>query len=140
MIYPARVTQLSDDIDEEVTLTFEGLSLVCFGSVCPYPLSVGQVHPVRLSLVVLNDLDVSAASPGAKPFERLGTGFAYRVRGRLNGARFEAGGLVFDGAELQSACNPPEGSLLDVRVDRIDAEFLPQVSNATSAPPQQAQP
>jgi hypothetical protein len=85
----------------------------------------GQLYPVRLELVVLDDYEVTESPVDTQPaFSRIGNGFSYMVHGRLSGTALHAGGLVFEDEVLQRDFGYLDGRFVSLKVDRIDVEFM----------------
>lgn len=125
MIYEALVLRVDDDIEEEVILRIGGIELACFASVCPYNIEVGLSYPVELRPMVFDDYNVSELPDGTPPsIDRVGTGFAYVITGKLSGSCLESGGLVIEDEVLQRDFGYLEGKVIAMKIDRIDVEFL----------------
>lgn len=121
-IYQAEVVALDGDVEEEVLLLIQGKRLVCFASVCPYPIQEGCTYPVSLGLMVLGDYDLTEIEEGSSGLTRLGDGFEYELRGRLQGDTLDAG-IVFRDDVFLSEYGYLDGKFVSMRVDRIDAAF-----------------
>jgi hypothetical protein len=123
--YQARALTLSDIIEDEVDIEILDLQPKCFAGICPYPIEMGKIYPVCLELLVLDSYEVEEASSDVGlSFSRLEEGFAYLVRGRLNGKHLEVGRLIFENEILQRDFGYMDGKYLELRVDRINVEFL----------------
>jgi len=125
VIYQARVIGLNDSIEEEVALQIDGVRLTCFASGCPYRIEEGKSYPVQLELLILDDYEViESPDEAGADFVETGEGFAYLVRGKLNGRYLEAGGLVFEDEVLRREFGYLDGKRVTVKADRINVEFL----------------
>jgi hypothetical protein len=123
MIYSAKVERIDEDIEEEVTLVIDGLKLVCFAGVCPYPIEEGKAYPVSLHLVVFDDYMITEVNIDESSLKRIGQGFSYIVTGRLSEDTLNAG-IAFQDQVFLSDYGYLDGKMVSVKVDRIDAEFL----------------
>ncbi|WP_197737413.1 hypothetical protein [Methylomonas rhizoryzae] len=125
MIYEALVLCVDEDIEEEVMLRIDDIELAGFASVCPYNIEVGLSYPVELHPVVFDDYSVNALPDGTLPsIDRVGTGFAYVITGKLSGSCLESGGLVIEDEMLQRNFSYLEGKMVAMKIDRMDVEFL----------------
>lgn len=125
MIYEALVLRVDEDIEEEVMLRIGGIELACFASVCPYNIEVGLSYPVELHPVVFDNYSVNELPDGTPPsIDRVGTGFAYLITGKLSSGCLEAGGLVIEDEVLERDFSYLEGKMIAMKIDRMDVEFL----------------
>ena len=122
-VYRAEVVELGEDVEEEVVLSIRGMHLVCFAGVCPYVIQKGQRYPVLLSLMVFGDYDLEAIEETTPGLTRRGSGFAYELRGWIQGDALDAG-IVFRDDVFLSEYGYLDGRFVSMKVDRIDAEFL----------------
>lgn len=123
MIYDATVEEIDEGVDEAVTLLVEGLRILCFSSVCPYPIKKGEKYSVSLTLAILNDYIVAEVGSGESSIKRIGQGFSHMVAGKLTGDVLDAG-IAFQDEVFLSDYGYLDGKVISVKVDRIDAEFL----------------
>ena len=121
----AVVVRIDEDVEEVVQLQIFGVELVCFASVCPFPISKGGRYAVKLSIFTADDLQVKEASSGETEglFQR-GTSLAHIIVGRLHGARLSAGALDIRDEEFLTEFSYLDGALVKVDADRIDVEFV----------------
>lgn len=125
MVYNAKLLRVNTDIEEEVLLQIGGWEILCFAGVCPFPIFEGQEYSVALSFVVFDDYEVRESSPDLQPsIRRTESGFAAELIGRLSGSRLSVGPIDFEDNVLLRDYGYLDGKLVQVRVDRIGAEFL----------------
>lgn len=75
--------------------------------------------------MVFGDYSVTALPDEIQPsVNRVGTGFAYVVKGKLSGNCLESGGLVLEDEVLQRDFGYLDRKMIAMRVDRMDAELL----------------
>lgn len=125
MIYKALVLRVDDDIEEEVRIRIGDIELACFAGVCPYNIEAGLSYPVELRPVVFGDYSVTELLDGTPAsIDRVGTGFAYIITGRLSGSCLESVELVIEDDVLQRDFGYLEGKIIAMKIDRMDVEFL----------------
>lgn len=122
-IYHALIICLGNDIEEEVTLSINGIELTCFSSVCPYDLHKGEMYPVLLEIMIFDEYQVSELGVGVVGLERIGNNFSYWITGRLDKGEVDCG-IRFEDEILLSNYGYMDGKLIKLKVDRIDVEFL----------------
>lgn len=121
--YIAKVESLGSEIEEEVFLTVDGLSFLCFASICPYEIKEGGSYPVSFELMVFEEYDVEALNKEDRcGLERAGQDFSYWVKGPLSGAVIDCGISFEDEVLLEYSYL--DGKNVRLKVDRIDVEFL----------------
>jgi hypothetical protein len=126
MIHEAQVVKLDQNVEEQVIIRIGSTELTCFAAVCPYEIKEGLSYPVELHPVVFDDYAIVEIDNDPAPsIVQFGTGFAHIVRGRLCGGRLESGGVIFQDAMLRRDFGHLDGKMVSMKVDRIDAEFLP---------------
>jgi hypothetical protein len=124
IIHMARVETISETVEEEVTLWIDGVRLVCFAAFCPYSIQVGGYYPVELLLFAIDDLEIKEVEAMDASIERVDDSFAHVLIGTLSGETLDAG-LVFEDPTFGIDYAYLSGRTVQVRVDRIDAAFLP---------------
>lgn len=122
-IYKALVTQLNENVEEEVSLIINGIELTCFAGICPYEIHVGKEYNVLLDLMIFNDYCVNKADFMSKKISRIERGFSYLLTGKLDGSVIDCG-IQFNDEILLSDFGYLDGQFIQLKVDRIDVEFL----------------
>lgn len=121
--YFASVKTIGDDIEEEVTLDLDDLEVTCFASVCPYEIHEGERYPVSLELIIFDDYEVKESETEIIGLERIEEGFSYWIKGRLEKGVIDCG-IRFENEILLSDFGYLDGQFIQLKVDRIDVEFL----------------
>jgi len=119
----ALLKEIDEHVEEQVTLIMEGVELVCFASLAPYKLKVGLSYPVAFQVFINDEYNLQKTSGTNSGVERLGNGFRYKLRGRLVGNSIQCG-IPFEDEILESEFGYLQGELVELVVDRIDAEFF----------------
>ncbi|MBP0597385.1 hypothetical protein J8I26_04670 [Herbaspirillum sp. LeCh32-8] len=120
-----RVKKIGNDVEEEVVLESDGHELVCFASNRPASLEVSKTYPVALTLLVMDDYDITVLeNDGNQSLERLDDSFAYRVVGSLIDGRLRCCGFEFKDEALETEFAYLNGQTVVMRVDRINVKFL----------------
>lgn len=120
----ATVKKIDEIVEEEVTLLIEGKEIVCFAGVCPYQIEVGGTYPVSLTLDVFEEYDVRPADEKLPSLERGGGDFSYVITGKLMGDVLDSE-IKFRDDIFSTNFAYLSGRMISVKVDRINAEFLP---------------
>lgn len=123
MMQMAELVHIHPDIEEEVVLRIAGLELACFASVCPYAIEVGSSYPVELSLYIDGDCEAASSHAESQSVVRVGSGFEHVVTGVLKDGQLEACGWIFDAEDIREESAWLDGSLVSLRVQRIDVWF-----------------
>jgi hypothetical protein len=127
MIYQAKVLRVDGSVEGEVMLQIGNTELTCFAY--NFAIEVGLSYPVELKL--FDDYTIEELPDDTEPsLVRIGNTFAYVVTGRLNGCCLESGELTFEDDMLLSDFGYLDGKMVSVNVDRIDADFDPDVPQA----------
>lgn len=126
MKYLARIESVSDGIEGEVSLSINGLKLVCFGySSLPYGARAGEAYDVELFPVVLGEYIVcEICGDKCGSIVRIGNTFSYFLNGRLDAGCLDVGGVVFEDEVLLSDFGYLDGKMISWKVDRIDVDFM----------------
>jgi hypothetical protein len=126
MKYDAQVLKLDDDVEEQVVIQVGNAQLTCFASVCPYAIHPGQHYPVELELFVAEDF-VMTEFVDAQPNSLAQcepNGLGYVITGQLNGDQLSVGELIFKDSVFQTHFAHLQNKKVQLKVDRIDVEFL----------------
>lgn len=127
MIYSAEIVHLSDDVEEEVALRISGVDITCFANICPFQINEREIYQVALTPVVFDEYSVYEVPRESRPsLVKVGAGFAYEVVGELIGNQLDAGCIVLEDDVLLRDYGYLDGKMVVWKVDRIDAEILPQ--------------
>lgn len=119
------VEQLSEKSDEEIVISIDGNKLRCFVGVLPRGVIAGGVYPARLNLLVLEDYEIREIDDCVESIVSTSNfGYSYVITGRLVHGRLFAGGFVFDDDVLKDEYAYLADKCVEVRVDRIDVDFL----------------
>ncbi|WLV24512.1 hypothetical protein QR721_12840 [Aciduricibacillus chroicocephali] len=124
MIYTALVKRLDPQIEEEVTIEIEGIEFTGFAFICPYKIEVGESYPVSIGFTILNELIIHEIQRERKEIERIGLGYDYYIRGLLHADAIDAGLVFTDDDEYFSDYPEFVNKYIEMKVDRIDIEFL----------------
>lgn len=123
MKYLATVKKLDPNLEEEVTIVVEGIEILGFATICPYPIYEGNQYPVTIGLTVLDEFDVKQISSNVKEIIRISDGFATIIRGVLEEDGFVDAGIKIQD-ELLKEYAYLAGEYVEFRVDRVSIEFL----------------
>lgn len=121
--HTALVQAIGHDVEEEVTLNLNGLEVTCFAGVCPYEIREGEKYPVSFELMIFDDYEVEESEAESAGLERIGNGFSYWIKGRLERGVIDCG-IQFEDEVLLSDYGYLDGKFIWLKVDRIDVEFL----------------
>ncbi len=121
--YFALVKAIGDNVEEEVTLDLNDLKVTCFAGVCPYEIHEGERYPVSLELIVFDDYEVKESEVEFAGLEQIGESFSYWIKGRLEKGVIDCG-IQFEDEILLSDYGYLDGKFIQLKVDRIDVEFL----------------
>lgn len=120
-----RIKRIGVDIEEEIVLEANGAELVCFASNPPANLEVGKACSVILTLLVLDDFDITVIEDNKESsLERLGDGFAYKITGQLIDGRLHSCGFEFKDEVLETEFEYLSGETIAIQVDRVNVRFL----------------
>ncbi|MEC1353448.1 hypothetical protein P9D51_21495 [Bacillus sonorensis] len=129
MVYNVFVKGFNGHI-EEVIIEINGIELIVF---MPFGISFepekSKQYPILISLVVLDDLEVQEEKDGESGFFRIDDSFSYIIKGILNlekktiNVGFELS-LEDEIEEFIDEMWPYDGKKIQIRVDRINVEFL----------------
>lgn len=119
------VKNLSEKSDEEIIIQAAGNELRCFIGSLPYKIVINQAYPVRLSLLVLEDYEVSEIEDGIESIVATSfNGYSHIIKGKLMGGRLFAKGFVFDDYVLKDDFAYLDDKSITIKADRVDVEFL----------------
>lgn len=121
--YFALVQSVGDGVEEEVTLSLNDLNVTCFASVCPYEIHEGEKYPVSFNLMIFDDYEVYESEGEEVGLERIGKGFSYWIKGRIEKGVIDCG-IQFEDEILLSDYGYLDDKCIRLKVDRIDVEFL----------------
>jgi hypothetical protein len=122
-VVKAKVEEIGEIVEEEVTLLIDGIEIVCFASICPYVIEEGETYPVSLTLAIFSDYDLHESGDEKSSLCQIGNSFSYVITGFLSDGILDAGIKFFDEVFL-SNFGYLDGKMASIRVDRIDVEFL----------------
>ena len=124
----AKITALKEDVEEEVTLEVDGLTLVCFAVNRPM-LNVGDSRKVQLKLFTVSDYGLVPASDAIEPsIERVAAGFGYHIVGTLVDQGVSVGDVTLRDETLPSDYAYLMGEKVSLTADRIGVRFLRELS------------
>lgn len=123
MRYDATVVGLDDSLEELVVLDVLRERLTCFGSVCPYPINIGETYPVEFHIHTFDELEFEQIENGSPDLIILIDGFRYSVSGKLNAGGIISNGIVFQDDDDFSEIAYLDGKRVKVSVDRLDVHF-----------------
>jgi len=127
MIYTIKVLGFNPDIEEEILVEVNGISIqgfMPFGA--DQSVQVGEEFPVLIELTVLDDISITEIPEGIKGIERIDSSFSYMIRGKFNaneetvdvGIKFKVDRDYLDGYWYL------DGKYIEFKVDRISIKFL----------------
>lgn len=119
----AKVERIDEDVEEAVTLQFNGVRVVCFAGFCPYPIREGELYPVSTALTIFDEYKLCESNDRYPSLSQIGNSFSYMVTGLLSGDVLDAGIKFLDEVFL-SDYGYLNGKMVSLRVDRINVEFL----------------
>ena len=123
MKYIALIKHINPDIEEEVTVTINGVTLTGFANVCPYLIKAGESYPVSIGITILYELEIVEQQGEEKRFYKDGSSFAYEISGLLTEQGIlDANILIED--EVFEDYEYMYGKYVKIRVDRISLEFI----------------
>lgn len=121
--YSALVQAIGDSVEEEVTLSLNGFEVICFAGVCPYDIREGEKYPVSFELMIFGDYEVKKLETESMGLERIGNSFSYWINGLFEQGIIDCG-IQFEDDILLSDYGDLNGKFIQLKVDRIDVEFL----------------
>lgn len=123
MKYIALIRNINKDIEEEVTVTINEVTLTGFANVCPYIIKEGQSYPISVGITVLDEFEIVEQQGKEKQFYRDGNSFAYEISGLLTEhGILDANILIED--EVFEDYRYMYGKYVKIKVDRISLEFI----------------
>ncbi|WP_176343427.1 hypothetical protein [Priestia aryabhattai] len=124
MNYFAKIKNLNENLEQEVTLDINGVVFTAFIHICPYEIKEGQRYPVSIGFTMIHDLRVRLNANRLKELERVGEAYMYVIRGIVREGFIDAGLHIID--EDGYLDNYPEvmGKYAEMKVDRLGVEFL----------------
>lgn len=123
MKYNALIKATDSNIEEEVKIEINGVELTGFVDSFPYGINIGGYYPVEIGITVLDDLELKEIDQPVKEIEQIGEGFAYFIRGELDGDRLNST-VIFQDDEWFQEYSYLAGKYVEIMVDRISIEFL----------------
>ncbi|MGF6647347.1 hypothetical protein [Paraburkholderia sp. GAS82] len=124
MTYSAFITDISQDIEGEVTLLVNGLELICFSNMPPALDSIGTECEIEFLPMVFGEYDVREIPDASAPLvQRIENSFSYVVQGRLDVGRVKAGSITFEDEVLQSEFGYLDGKMVAWKIERLDVDF-----------------
>jgi len=123
MKYNALIKATDSNIEEEVKIEINGVELTGFVDSFPYGINIGGYYPVEIGITVLDDLELKEIDQPVKEIEQIGEGFAYFIRGELDGDRLNSA-VIFQDDEWFQEYSYLAGKYVEIMVDRISIEFL----------------
>lgn len=124
MKYYAKVVSFSNEIEEEVLLSFGNKELYCFISESPYSLVEGKLYLVELNLSFLDDEFLNMATEKKITIERVDNSFAYRITGVISDGKLIADGFVFQDEIFAQEYAYLESNFVSLTSDRISVSFI----------------
>lgn len=125
MRYVAEVVRLDDSIEEYALLNIEGVEVLCFADVCPYPIEIGEKYEVLLTLIIFDDYQIAECRECEDPkILNDGTKFSSKLIGKLQGDKLVVGKIEFQDDIFLSDYSCFNDKFVVIEVDRIGAEFL----------------
>jgi len=122
MKYLVLLKKLNPLIEEEVTICTNDITLTGFSSVCPYPVEEGKNYEVELGLTILDEIKIKKLEKLSKEVSQISDGFAYLIRGELDGNRLKSN-ILFE-EDFLFEYSHFDGEYIELYVDRISVEFL----------------
>lgn len=128
-----KVIQLSEDIEEEVTVSIDGNEITCFVAGAAIKLEIGLLYPAILRLTVFDDYLIEEMSDESnESISKLNRGYSYKIVGRLNNGLLSACGFQFHSDELSSEYSFLDSKMISIHVDRIDIRFVRKSTTPTT--------
>lgn len=122
--YDAYILDIDEDVEEQVLLDVQGHHITCFASICPYPINVGEKYRVGFYLFVVDEFCPSEIHGEHAPsITQIGSGFSYSLVGRLSGDILDCGIQIADEV-FREQYSYLDGKMIQLKIDRIDVEFL----------------
>lgn len=115
--------KIDEDVEEEVTLLIGNEEVVCFAGICPYQIEAGRCYQVDFDMKVFDEYSVSLSSENKTSLTRVGDTFSYIISGKLKGNTIDCI-IPFEDDILLSEFGFLDGKFVELKVDRIDVDFL----------------
>lgn len=123
-MYQAKLIELSNFIEEEVTLKINGIKITGFASICPYKLILNKTYFVNISLTFLDGPEIIELSESKYGLERIDKTYGYILYGQICGDRLDIGSGIKIQDDLFNEYSYLDGQFIKIKVDRLAVEFL----------------
>jgi len=123
MKYYAKLLAIHPDIEEEVQLCLGEVTLRCFANSMLYPVQIGEIYPVELSLCYLKDCKLRPIAENNVSISELTTGFSHKIRGVLAGDKLISHGVTFQDDYFAEKYAWLDGHFVETIADRINLDF-----------------
>jgi len=123
MKYYAKLLYIHPYIEEEMLLCLGEVKLLCFANSIPYPVQVGEIYPVELSLTYLEECKLRPIAENEFSISELTTVFSHKVRGFLAGNQLISQGVTFQDDYFAEEYAWLDGHFVETIADRITADF-----------------
>lgn len=119
----AILTEINENIEEEVTVRIGNIEFTGFANIIPYQLVLGNKYDVLIGVTVLDEFQITETTLKVKELKPLNYPFKYLIRGIL-----KKDGIIDAGIIIQDEILEEYEYLLDkyveIEVDRISIEFM----------------
>ncbi|MCS3809798.1 hypothetical protein [Xanthomonas sp. 4461] len=124
MIKQVTIIGMSENIEEELTVSIDGQQLTCFASYLPYAIEVGKTYEAEVIAMVFEDYFVEKSGEAIPSIKSCGDDYSYIVTGTLRGSCVDCGELVFCDDALIEDFGFLDGNIVNWRIDRLDLSFI----------------
>jgi hypothetical protein len=111
--------------DHAVTLEINDTILICFAFACPYKIYIGKYYPIELSLERADGVKPIEIDKEVYGFEKIGKGYEYIVRGKLNEDRLDVGNFFIQ-EDFLTHFPLLDEKFIEIEVLGLWVAFLPQ--------------
>jgi len=99
------------------------VKLLCFANSVPYPVKLGEIYPVELSLSYLEECKLRPLADMDFSISGLSTVFSHKVRGFLTGNKLISHNVTFQDDYFAEEYAWLDGHFVETIVDRINLDF-----------------
>ena len=123
-MYHAVLVALNKNIEEEVTLIINGFKLVCFATVCPFKITIGNHYLVSFNYMIIDDFkyDIQINKREEIHIERINESYGYYLTGQLKGDILDCG-IQFKDELFLSDYFYLDQKFITLKIDRLDVAF-----------------